>query len=167
METMTLKEARVLKARLGKELDRLIEKRNSVAVVTIMPGENPMEFIDVSVDDVTRKIDDCIEKMIKVGRVIRLANSGTFERNDAHDIATMVERNILLRKEAKHCSALGDRNPRMRENRGYGSDGAQLVNVTTYDIAKYAARAKEITAEAEKLSAEIDRLDLETMVEVD
>ena len=166
MEKMTLKEARVLKARLGKELDRLIEKRDGVAIVTIMPEENPMDFIDVSVDEVTKKIDDCIDRLIEVGRVIRLANVGAAPSGNKNDIATMVEKTIMLRKEAKYCSALGSKNPRMRDRGGFGSDCTQLVNVTTYDIAKYADRARQLSDEAEKLSSEIDRLDLETTVEV-
>ena len=40
------------------------------------------------------------------------------------------------------------------------------MNVTTYDIAKYAERARKLTGDAEKLSASIDRLDLETMVDI-
>ena len=57
MALMTLKDARVLKARLAKELSALAEKRAQVAVVTILPGENPEEFIDVTADSVTEKID--------------------------------------------------------------------------------------------------------------
>ena len=166
MERMTLKEARVLKARLGKELDRLVEKRNDVGIVTIMPGEDPMEFIDISVDEVTEKIDACIERLVALGSVIRRANAGVKDGSDKADIATLVEKSILLRKEAKHCSSLGNRNPRMRERSGFGSECSQLVNVTTYDIAKYAARARDLNEEAEKLSAEIDRLDIETIVVV-
>ena len=55
MEKMNLKDARVLKARLGKTLTALAEKREKVAVVTIMPGEDPNDFIDVSVDELTGK----------------------------------------------------------------------------------------------------------------
>ncbi len=166
MEKMTLKEARVLKARLGKELDRLVEKRDSVAVVTIMPGEDPMEFIDVTVDEVTKKIDDCIERLIEVGRVIRLANVGATACGKDKDIATMVERTIVLRKEAKCCNVLGSKNPRMRDRSSFRSDCTELVDVTTYNIGKYAERARQLSDEAEKLSTEVDRLDLETIVEV-
>ena len=78
----------------------------------------------------------------------------------------MVEKSILLRREASYCKALGEKNPKYRERGGFGTDGAQLVNVTTYDIAKYAQRARRLTNDAEKLSAIIDRLDIETMVEI-
>ncbi len=167
MEKMSLKDARVLKARLGKNLAALAEKREKVAVVTIMPGENPNDFIDVSVDDLTGKIDSCIEKLLSVGAAIRRANAGMATVSpETEDIASMVEKSILLRKEASYCKELGERNPKHRERGGYGSDGAQLVDVTvtTYDIAKYAERARKLTSDAEKLSASIDRLDLETMV---
>lgn len=167
MEKMSLKDARVLKARLGKNLTALAEKREKVAVVTIMPGENPNDFIDVSVDDLTGKIDSCIEKLISVGTAIRRANVGMVTVSpEAEDIASMVEKSILLRREANYCKELGEKNPKHRERGGYGSDGAQLVDVTTYDIAKYAERARKLTSDAEKLSASIDRLDLETMVDI-
>ena len=167
MEKMSLKDARVLKARLGKNLTALAEKREKVAVVTIMPGENPDDFIDVSVDELTEKIDSCIEKLLSVGAAIRRANVGTTAvSSEMEDIASMVEKSILLRREASYCKALGEKNPKHRERGGYGSDGAQLVDVTTYDIAKYAQRAKMLTNDAEKLSAIIDRLDIETMVEI-
>ncbi len=166
METINLKDARVLKARLGKELTALTEKRAQVAVVTIMPGENFEEFIDVTADETTEKIDACMERLIAVGRAIRRANSGATDVVSGEDIASMVERSILLRREAKLCAELGARNPRARERGSYGTDGAQLVQVTTYDIKKYAERAARMTQEAEALSAKIDRLDLEITVEV-
>lgn len=167
MEKMNLKDARVLKARLGKTLTALAEKREKVAVVTIMPGEDPNDFIDVSVDELTGKIDSCIERLLLVGAAIRLANVGmVMAASETEDIASMVEKSILLRREASYCKALGEKNPKHRERGGYGSDDAQLVDVTTYDIAKYAERAKKLASDAEKLSAKIDRLDLETMVEI-
>ena len=166
MAKMSLKEARMMKARLGKELDALREKREQVAVVTVMPGEPPEDFIDMTADEVTEKIDACMERLLAVGRVIRRANVGMTGAPTAADIASMVERSILLRREAALCNALGARNPRARERAGYNSDGAHLVQVATYDIRKYAARAVRISGEAEELSAKIDRLDLETTVEV-
>lgn len=167
MEKMSLKDARVLKARLGKNLAALAEKREKVAVVTIMPGEDPDDFIDVSVDALTEKIDSCIEKLLSVGAVIRRANVGMATTSpETEDIASMVERSILLRREASYCKELGEKNPKYRERGRYGSDGAQLVDVTTYDIAKYAERARKLASDAEKLSASIDRLDLETMVDI-
>lgn len=164
MEKMNLKEARVLKARLAKKLDALVEKRENVAVVTIMPEENPREFIDITVDELTQKIDECIERLIVVGNAIRCANVGILEKPQGEDIASLVERAILLRKEAGRCKVLGERNPKKRQ-RDYGSDGAQLVDVTTYDIGKYAKRARDLVDKAEALSARIDRLDIETIVE--
>ena len=166
METMSLKDARVLKARLGKELASLAEKRAQVAVVTVIPGENPEDFIDVTADEVTEKIDACMERLIAAGRAIRRANVGMTGAASSKDIASMLERSILLRREAKLCAEMGARNPRTRERGGYGTDGAQLVQVTTYDIRKYAERAARMTQEAEALSTKIDRLDLETTVEV-
>ena len=167
MALMTLKDARVLKARLAKELSALAEKRAQVAVVTILPGENPEEFIDVTADSVTEKIDACLEWLMAAGRAIRFANVGRTGADAGEDIASMVERSIFLRREARLCAALGARNPRARESGGYRSDsGAQLVQVATYDIKKYAARARRLAEEAEALSAKIDRLDLETTVEL-
>ena len=167
MKKMSLKDARVLKANLGKNLAALVEKRENVAVVTIMPGEDPNDFIDVSVDDLTLKIDACIEQLLSVGTVIRRANVGiTAVSPEAEDIASLVEKSILLRKEANYCKALGEKNPKFRERGRYGLEVTQLVNVTTYDIAKYAERARKLTREAENLSANIDRLDLETLVDI-
>ena len=167
METMSLKDARVLKARLAKELSALADKRAQVAVVTILPGENPEEFIDVTADSVTEKIDDCMERLMAVGRAIRFANVGMKGADAGEDIASMVERSIFLRREARLCAALGARNPRARESGGYRSDsGAQLVQVATYNIKKYAECAARLAQEAEALSAKIDRLDLETTVEM-
>ncbi len=167
MGKMSLKEARVLKAHLGKYLAALVEKREKVAVVTIMPGEDPKEFIDVSVDDLTVKIDSCIEKLLSVGAVIRRANVGMATVSpETEDIASMVEKSILLRREANYCKELGEKNPKHRERGRFGSDATQLVDVATYDIAKYAERARKLTGEAENLSAIIDRLDLETQVDI-
>ena len=167
MKKMSLKDARVLKAHLGKNLAALVEKREKVAVVTIMPGEDPKEFIDVSVDDLTVQIDSCIEKLLAVGTVIRRANVGmTTVSLEMEDIASMVERSILLRREANSCKELGEKNPKYRERGRFGSEVTPLVNVTTYDIAKYAERARRLADDAEKLSASIDRLDIETMVDI-
>ncbi len=167
MEKMSLKDARILKSRLGKNLIALAEKREQVAVVTIMPGENPIDFIDVSVDALTEKIDSCIENILSVGTVIRRANVGMADASpETEDIASMVEKSILLRREATYCKILGEKNPKHRERGRYGSDGSQLVDVTTYNIAKYAERARKLTNDAEKLSTIIDRLDLETMVNI-
>ena len=167
MKKMSLKDARVLKANLGKNLAALVEKRENVAVVTIMPGEDPNDFIDVSVDALTLKIDACIEQLLSVGTVIRRANVGiTTVSPEAEDIASLVEKSILLRKEANYCKELGEKNPKFRERGRYGLEVTQLVNVTTYDIAKYAERARKLTREAENFSAIIDRLDLETLVDI-
>lgn len=166
MEKISLKDARVLKARLGKELATLWEKREKVAVVTIMPGENPLNFIDVSVDDLSAKIETCMERLLAVGAAIRRANVGMSTASQETDIAFMVEKAILLRKEASYCKLLGEKNPMHRERGRYGSDGAQLLDVTTYDIAKYAERARHLTNESEALSTRMDRLDIETMVEI-
>ena len=167
MKKMSLKDARVLKAHLGKNLAVLVEKREKVAVVTIMPGEDPNDFIDVSVDDLTVQIDSCIEKLLAVGTVIRRANVGMATvSTETEDIASMVEKSILLRREANYCKELGEKNPKYRDRGRFGSEVTQLVNVTTYDIAKYAERARKLTGDAEKLSASIDRLDLETMVDI-
>ena len=119
MATMSLKDARVLKARFGKELASLTEKRAQVAVVTIMPGENPEDFIDVTADSLTEKIDDCMERLIAAGRAIRRANVGATGTASGEDIASMVERSILLRREAKLCAEMGARNPRARERGGF------------------------------------------------
>lgn len=167
MKKMSLKDARALKANLGKYLAALVEKREKVAVVTIMPGEDPKEFVDVSVDDLTVQIDSCIEKLLTVGAAIRRANVGMATVSPKEeDIASMVEKSIILWREANYCKALGERNPKCRERGRFGSDASQLVDVTTYDIAKYAERARKLTSDAEKLSASIDRLDLETMVDI-
>ncbi len=166
METMKLKEARILKARLAKDIEALVDKREQVAVVTIMPEENPRDFIDQTVDELTEKIDAATERLLAVGDAIRRANVGMREMGGEENIAALVERAILLRREASRSEALGRRNPRARKRGGYGADGAQLVDVATYDIAKYAARAKKFLDEAEALSARVDKLDLETTVEV-
>lgn len=78
----------------------------------------------------------------------------------------MVEKSILLRREANYCKELGEKNPKYRDRGRVGSEVTQLVNVTTYDIAKYAERARKLTSDAEKLSATIDRLDLDTVVDI-
>ncbi len=167
MKKMSLKDARVLKAHLGKHLAALVEKREKVAVVTIMPGEDPNDFIDVSVDDLTVQIDSCIEKLLAVGTVIRRANVGMATISpESEDVASMVEKSIFLRREANYCKELGEKNPKYRERGRFGSEVTQLVNVTTYDIAKYAERAQKLMRDAENLSASIDRLDLETMVDI-
>ena len=70
-------------------------------VVTIMPSEDPNDFIDVSVDDLTVQIDSCIEKLLAVGTVIRRANVGMATvSTETEDIASMVEKSILLRRQA-------------------------------------------------------------------
>ena len=113
-----------------------------------------------------KTIDECMERLIAVGNAIRCANVGMLDKLQGENIASMVERAILLRKEAGRCKILGERNPKRRQRGEYGSDGAQLVDVTTYDIGKYADRAKDLVDKAEALSARIDRLDIETIVEV-
>ena len=70
MVQMNLKEARAAKARLGKELDALVQKREQVAVVKIAPGEDAQDYINVTVDELTEKIDVCIDKLKKLGAVV-------------------------------------------------------------------------------------------------
>ena len=171
MTKMNLKEARAMKARLGKELEALVQKREQVAVVIIAPGESAQDYINVTVDELTEKIDICMEKLMKLGTAIRCANAGTGAQSGesaSEDVGSLVEKVILLRKEAARCKTLGSKNPRERKNEGYmGGGDSSLVHVTTYDIEKYARRGDDIQRKAEELSARIDQLDLSIMVEAD
>ena len=170
MAQMNLKEARAMKARLGKELEALVQKREQVGVVKIAPGENAQDYINVTVDELTDKIDICMEKLMKLGTAIRCANAGTkAQRGESasEDVGSLVEKVILWRKEAARCKTLGSKNPRERKNEGYMGGDSSLVHVTTYDIEKYARRGDDIQRKAEELSARIDQLDLSIIVEAD
>ena len=61
MAQMNLKEARAMKAKLGKELEALVTKREQVAVVKIVIGEDAKDYINVTVDELTEKIDACMD----------------------------------------------------------------------------------------------------------
>nr|MBO6295644.1 hypothetical protein [Schwartzia sp. (in: firmicutes)] len=106
MAQMNLKEARAAKARLSKELDALVQKREQVAVVKIAPGEDAQDYINVTVDELTEKIDVCIDKLKKLGAAIRHANAGTADKiaeSVSDDVGSLVEEAILWRKEATLC----------------------------------------------------------------
>ena len=64
MAQMNLKEARAMKAKLGKELEALVTKREQVAVVKIAIGEDAQDYINVTVDELTEKIDTCMDKLM-------------------------------------------------------------------------------------------------------
>lgn len=170
MAQMNLKEARAAKARLSKELDALVQKREQVAVVKIAPGEDAQDYINVTVDELTEKIDVCIDKLKKLGAAIRHANAGTSDKiaeSVSEDVGSLVEEAILWRKEATLCKTLGSKNPRERKSEGYMGGDSSLVYVTTYDIEKYARRGDDLQRRAEEASARVDQLDLTIMVEAD
>ena len=85
---------------------------------------------------------------------------------ETEDIASMVEKSILLRREASHCKALGEKNPKFRERARYGLEATQLVNVTTYDIAKYAERARKLTGRTDLFSAELHEIGLDEGIDL-
>ena len=164
MEKMRLKEARAMEARLAEELDALRAWRKRVAVVAILPGENPMDFIGMTVDELTKKIDDCMEKLAAARNVVRHAKIGITRDTGEEDLASMEERAALLMEEAALCQEMGIQNPRSREPAK--SETAQIVNVTTYSIKTYAVRADRLRQKANELAAMAAKLDYETMVEI-
>ena len=170
MAQMNLKEARAMKAKLGKELEALVTKREQVAVVKIAIGEDAQDYINVTVDELTEKIDACMDKLMKLGTAIRRANAGSTAKGNestGEDVGSLVEAAILLRKEAALCKTLGSKNPRERKNDGYIGGDSSLVHVTTYDIEKYARRGDDLQRKAEEMSARVDQFDLSIMVEAD
>lgn len=76
---MSLKEARILQARLRKELAELRSQRESVSVVEMLPTEDFHDYINDTPETLSCKIDSTIEKLIAIEDCIRRANTAHLE----------------------------------------------------------------------------------------
>ena len=164
---MNLKEARVLQARLKKELAELRSQRENVSVVEMLSTEDFHDYINYTPEELSEKIDSTIEKLITVEDAIRKVNATLInisEYPNIHSIGELVARVIQLRQEAKYYRSMASKPKREKPNSFHGST-ENTVLVTTINHEFAVKKSEELTLECEKMSLLIEKLDLETMVE--
>ena len=66
MKKVNINSARILKSRLESKLYQLVNKRKEVAVVKILPNENPDDYIDIHIDDITTEINKYIDMIVNL-----------------------------------------------------------------------------------------------------
>ena len=165
---MNLKEARILQARLKKELAELRSQRDSVSVVEMMPTEDFHDYINETPEDLCEKIDSVIDKLIAVEDCIRKANTKQLnisEYPEIQSIGELVARLIQLRQEAKYYRSMAAKPKREKASSGFRSvsDGTVMVTTIAHDLA--VERSQQLTMECEKMSLLIEKIDMETEVD--
>ena len=165
---MNLKEARILQARLKKELAELRSQRDSVSVVEMMPTEDFHDYINDTPEDLCEKIDAAIERLIAVEDCIRKANTRQIdmpEHPDIHSVGELVSRVIQIRQEAKYYRSMAGKPKREKASSGYRSvsDGTVRVTTMAHDLA--VEKSRRLTLECEKMSMLIEQIDMETEVD--
>ena len=165
---MTLKEARILQARLKKELAELRSQRDSVSVVEMMPTEDFHDYINETPEDLCEKIDSVIDKLIAVEDCIRKANTKQLnisEYPEIQSIGELVSRVIQLRQEAKYYRSMAAKPKREKASSGFRSvsDGTVMVTTIGHDLA--VEKSQRLTLECEKMSLLIEKIDMETEVD--
>ena len=165
---MNLKEARILQARLKKELAELRSQRDSASVVEMMPTEDFHDYINETPEDLCEKIDSVIDKLIAVEDCIRKANTKQLnisEYPEIQSIGELVARLIQLRQEAKYYRSMAAKPKREKASSGFRSvsDGTVMVTTIAHDLA--VERSQQLTMECEKMSLLIEKIDMETEVD--
>jgi hypothetical protein len=165
---LNLKEARILQARLKKELAELRSQRDSVSVVEMMPTEDFHDYINETPEDLCEKIDSVIDKLIAVEDCIRKANTKQLnisEYPEIQSIGELVARVIQLRQEAKYYRSMASKPKREKASSGFRSvsDGTVMVTTIGHDMA--VEKSQQLTLECEKMSLLIEKIDMETEVD--
>ena len=165
---MNLKEARILQARLKKELAELRSQREEVSVVEMLPTEDFHDYINDTPEDLCEKIDATIDKLIAVEDCIRKANTQQLdipEYPEIHSIGELVARVIQLRQEAKYYRSMAAKPKREKASSGFRSvsDGTVMVTTIAHDLA--VEKSRQLTLACEKMSLLIEKLDMETEVD--
>ena len=155
----TIKEARLQKSQLAKDIQELRSKRTKVAIVEIAPGEDFHEYINTSVAALTAQIEAKMAAYLELNEKIQIANSLVRTNPDGttFTIAGLITKALELRKELKAFKELASKNPKERSQVFVGSN--DTVSVATYNIEKAGEKAQALTAQCNALSYQIDRLD--------
>ena len=118
---MNLKEARILQARLKKELAELRSQRDDVSVVEMLPSEDFHDYINDTPEALSERIDNVIDKLIAVEDCICKANTRSMDIPDypeIHSIGELVARVIQLRQEAKYYRSMAAKPKREKASIG-------------------------------------------------
>lgn len=163
---MNLKDARILKNQYKQQLRELQDKRNEIALVRMEPGEDWQDYVlpTERVDILTKDIDAMMEQYLHISALIRRANNTTpvsspVTAASGSSLSDLLEQAILLRREAALCKSLGNNRPRARVA-GYNERG-NLIDQATYDIPAMAERSRDLEQQAQAISAQVDRYDME------
>lgn len=71
----TIKEARLQRTQLSKDIRDLRYKRNLVATVEIAPGEDFHDYINITVEELTKQIEDKLAAYYSLNEKIQTANN--------------------------------------------------------------------------------------------
>lgn len=163
---ITLKEARMQKSGLLKEIKALREQRESAATVELTPGEDFHDYISTTVEELTERIDEAIARVLRLSEVIQRENMRPrLVEGREVTIHSLITENILLQEEKNTFLKLSQKKPRFRSDRARFSRGFDTVFVTTYDIKGALQRANELTERCRRQSLLIDKLDQEILVD--
>lgn len=160
----TIKEARLQKSQLAKDIQDLRSKRASVAIVEIAPGEDYHDYINTTVEALTEQIEEKLTAYLALNEKIQIANTvvRTNDKGRPFTIAGLITKSLELRKELKRFKELAAKNPRQRTTSYSGT--SDTISVATYDIEKAGEKAKALTEQCNSLSYLIDTLDNTTQI---
>lgn len=165
---MKLKEARILQARLKKELAELRSQRDDVSVVEMLATEDFHDYINDTPEALCVRIDVVIDKLIAVEDCIRRANTQQREITGypgIHSVGELVARVIQLRQEAKYYRSMAAKPKREKSSSGYRGTSDNTVMVTTISHELAVEKSQKLTLECERMSLLIEKIDMETEVD--
>ena len=165
---MNLKEARILQARLKKELGDLRNQRENVSVVEMMPTEDFHDYINDTPEELSEKIDKTMAQLIAVEGCIRKANAAPLElpeHPEIHSMGELVAKAIHLRQELKYYRSMAAKPKREKGSSPFRGATDNTVLVTTIDHDLAVRKSNQLTLECERMSLLIERLDMETEID--
>ena len=164
MKKVNINSARILKSRLESKLYQLVNKRKEVAVVKILPNENPDDYIDIHIEDITTEINKYIDMIVKLDSKIMEANNSKAVHFDG-DVLTIVDALFLAQKQRSETNELLKLSK--YKKRSHDECNPNLIIVTSYDPERYIDIVAEQQEKNERLSSAIDNANNDTFIEYD
>ena len=160
---MNLNEIRTYITRLDKKLRTLQKHRRDIAKVSIVAGENYNDYIDMTVQECTRQINNYCDVLTYLHTIMVETNVKTSITIDGQptNITAALYSIKNSRKELKAFEEFADAVPRARDS--YNSDN---ILVATYDISYAKKEAERLDEYCEGVSREIENINANTFVDI-
>ena len=164
---MTINDVRILKSRVENELHNLMSKREAVKEVTMAPNEDWHDYIDETVDELTKKILEYIDASCYLQDIISTANISKayveFE-GKKYTLSSALYTVKMRRREAMAYQRMGAGEKR---HRLAFNNNNNLVKVATYDINKFKELGQKLNMNNDEFSKAIDIVNSEVLLDID